>query len=141
MAACESAYSRLTAADHAGPEQDPYQSVGEALFWLYALAEERERLADQLILGLAWARDCIAHGLLVAAPTQHSGAGTYGGSTYGGGPYGGWTELTWLPRDQIQVNPLKRSDPRKEDAYDRNVAGRQVTVTVQAALRFLGAKV
>lgn len=141
VAACESSYGRLAAAERAGPDHDPYQSLGEALFWLYALADDLGHKNHRLIKGLTWARDRIGHGLVVVAPAEHNAAGGYAGGTYGGGPYGGWTELTWLPRGRIPVSPRSQKRPAQESAYDQNVANRSVLLTMQTALRHLGANV
>lgn len=137
LEACESAVRRLAGAESAGPDQDPFQTIGEALFWLYALAEDRRQQHHPLILGLAWARDRIGHGVLVAAPVERSATGAYGTGSYGGTPYGGGSELTWLPRSRIQVSPRSWHQRDKENAYDERLAGRSVLTTIRTALHYL----
>jgi hypothetical protein len=62
-AACDAAMARIEAKDG-----DLLADLGEALFWLCALAEVTGHAKDTRFRGLAWARHKIGHGVLVTAP-------------------------------------------------------------------------
>lgn len=49
---------------------DIFPELGAALFWLYALDQAMDGTKDDVVLGLAWARDCMAHGVTVTAPAK-----------------------------------------------------------------------
>jgi hypothetical protein len=65
VAACDAAMARVAAKDGNG-----FAELGEALFWLYALAEATGQDKDGRFRGLAWARNKIGHGVLVTAPIK-----------------------------------------------------------------------
>ena len=68
-AAARNAIDRLDAAQSAGIDPDVFVEVGECLFWLRALADHVDA-KDDLVNGLRWPRDRIAHGQIVTAPTH-----------------------------------------------------------------------
>jgi hypothetical protein len=68
LRACDDAIDRLGAKERAGTDPDTFAELGEALFWLFALAEANGRDSQGLLLGIKWARNRIAHGVVMAAP-------------------------------------------------------------------------
>ncbi|MGO9177910.1 MAG: hypothetical protein ACLQBX_15340 [Candidatus Limnocylindrales bacterium] len=130
--ACEAALRRLEAKGAA----EPFAEIGEVLFWLCALSEANGR-RDPLLSGVAWARNRIAHGAIVAAPvTRPSVRQTGLGASLpvpldtGSVP----VPAVWLPRSSIPVGPTERFIQYQAEAYDAYLAGRPVLAVVREAL-------
>ena len=103
-----------------------FASLGESLFWLIALAEAKGRgRGSGLLLGLAWARNRIAHGVIMAEPVQYRRPFTVGRSALRGPDVlrGGYV---WLGRAAIVSTRTQRADPAGEEAYETHLAGRPV---------------
>ena len=121
-AACLAAIERV---EH-GPSHEMFASLGESLFWLIALAEAKgRRRGSGLLLGLAWARNRIAHGVILAEPVRYHRPFAIGQSALGGPDVlgGGYV---WLGREAIVSTRTQRADAAGEEAYDTHLAGRPV---------------
>jgi hypothetical protein len=104
------------------------------LFWLSALAEANEKRAP-VLLGLAWARNRIAHGVIVSAPVTPPAVQPVGSRLpmrLGGGVH--LVPSLWLSRDRIPLAAREQPRPDQEAAYDAHVAGRSVLGVLQEAL-------
>lgn len=134
VAACAAAIDRVAAQEAASIDPDPFQNLGEALFWLVALADERRRKRDPLILGLTWARDRITHGVLVSAPASWHYGSEPGKLIPGLAVLGTISQHLWQARASVALGSRDRADPAKEAAYDQHVSGQPVIATLRAAL-------
>jgi hypothetical protein len=128
--ACRAAIDRLEAKEAAGIHPDTFQELGEALFWLIALADERRRKTP-LLHGLRWARNEIAHGFVVDAPVHWQYGAELGRLVLGRAQLGATSGHVWLPRSRIPVNPNGRKRSTQAKAYDTDVAGKRVVETLR----------
>jgi hypothetical protein len=133
LRACDDAIDRLGAKERAGTDPDTFAELGEALFWLFALAEANGRDSQGLLLGIKWARNRIAHGVVMAAPVRWRYGAEPGRLVLGMGMLGTASGLEWLPRSSVTLGPKDRPDARQEAAYDAIVAGRPVVEVLQEA--------
>jgi len=134
-AACDGALARLVAKESQGVNPDVFTEVGEVLFWLYALASARHRHKDAVFKGLGWARDRIAHGMLVwEAPVQWRYGSELGRWVIGRGQLGVRSAHMWLASDKIPLGPNDRKAPTGREAYDQHLAGREVVQSLREAL-------
>lgn len=130
-AACLAAIERAAAG---GPDPSRFASVGESLFWLVALAEAKgKHKTPGLILGLRWARNRIAHGVLMVEPAQYLRPFTMGLSHVGGPDVLGGGYL-WRGRAALVFSRQQQPDPDGEVAYDTELAGRDVLGSLHAGL-------
>jgi len=128
--ACLAAVERCAVKEMDGIAPDTFAELGEALFWLIALAEARGRhKKPDLLQGLRWARNRIAHGVLLTAPQEWHYGTELGKWVLGRGELGTRSEYRWLPLDAIKP---RRAQKQKQDqtvgetAYQDHVAGRSV---------------
>jgi hypothetical protein len=135
VAAAEAALNRLKQRQRDDAEPDIFAELGETLFWIAALAELKGQQKTRLILGLQWARNRITHGVLVAAPATR----IRGGELPAPLPFvpGVRTHYTWLQRSAVTLGPDDQPRPDQESEYDREVAGKVVDDTLDAALALL----
>lgn len=128
-----------------GPATNIFAPLGEALMWLCSLDEMLEaaggngyvqaRNADAegcTIRGLRYARNQQVHGVVVA--TVFHGGAVPGRMVPGQAAPGQPPTYRWLPRQQLP--PPGQPQGRLEPAYDQHVAGREVLITLQAALGY-----
>jgi hypothetical protein len=133
-AAFSSALRRLESAAGKGPAEDIFVDLGETLFWLHAFAEANDRGGEPTVLAMRWARDHIAHGLIVVAPvTWHDGSGLTRMMPARRG-YG------WLARSAIPAHRQSRGKRQiaTDNAYDARAVGRDMFIIVRAAFREAG---
>ena len=130
VAACDAAIARVAAKNG-----DPFAELGEALFWLYALAEATGEARDARYRGLAWARNKIGHGVMVTAPVQLRTFGSEPGMAVPGLSMPGTVSkpAMWLHTSEIPLGPHNRPTPDDEKAYEDNVAGRPVLEVLRDA--------
>lgn len=123
VAACDAAMARVAAKDG-----DVFAELGEALFWLYALAEATGKAKDGRFRGLAWARNKIGHGVLVTAPIKPRIFGSEPGMAVPGLSIPGTSSrpALWLHVSEIVLGSRNQPTPDDERAYEANVAGRPV---------------
>lgn len=133
VTAAENALARLRAA----APGDVFAELGESLFWIVALAQARRMQGDPLILGLKWARNRIAHGVLVAAPVQYKHGAQLGYIRLGYTRLGTGPSFTWVPRHLISLGPEEWRDDRLAAAYDTHVSGKGVGAPLDDALALL----
>jgi hypothetical protein len=131
--ACQAAIERVSAKEDAGIDPDIFAEVGEALFWLVALAEANER-RDPLLNGLTWARNRITHGVIVAAPVNWHCGSELGRLVLGKAILGTTSGHEWLDRASVPLGQNERRSPAQERDYDAHVAGRRVLDTLRAGL-------
>lgn len=131
--ACAAAIERVAVKEAEGIDPDTFAELGEALYWLIALAKENGRTAP-LLTGLRWARNRITHGAVVAAPVQWHYGAELGRLVLGMAQLGTTSGHEWLPRAEVPVGPNDRSLPTEEAAYDLNVAGRRVVEVLREGL-------
>jgi hypothetical protein len=134
--ACDAAMNRLRVkVDALTGDRDPFAQLGEVLFWLFALTEENSR-SDPLLVGLRWARNRIAHGVVVAAPIEPRIYGSEPGLAIPGVSMPGSASrpARWLPRSAIQLGPRDRSNQTEEQGYDAHVAGQPLMDVLDRAL-------
>jgi hypothetical protein len=134
-AACAAALDRLAGTEARGVDPDIFPELGEALFWLAALQDAKDRPKDALLLGLRWARNRITHGALVsAAPTEWNCGSEPGRAVTGRAGLGTSSGHVFLPRDQVPLGQGERRIRDQEQGYDSEVAGRQVLPLLRSAL-------
>jgi hypothetical protein len=138
-AAARNAIDRLDAAQDAGSDPDVFVEIGECLFWLRALADHLNA-KDDLVNGLRWPRDRIAHGQIVTAPTHWEYGTGLGQWVLGAGPLGAVSQHRWVARPSVGSRRERRQDARWGPFYDAELAGRPVSATLWAALTLLRAK-
>jgi hypothetical protein len=136
ISACEAAIDRLETREASGISPDVFDELGESLFWLCALAEERGR-SSPLIKGLTWARNRVTHGSLVAAPVDWHYGAELGRLILGRAQLGTTSGHEWMDRSQIGFGPRDRPAPKQEQAYDEAVAGQRVVGLLRQALSTL----
>jgi hypothetical protein len=134
--ACLAAIERCAAIESEGIDPDTFAELGESLFWLVALAEATGRHKTELLGGLRWARNRIAHGVVLTAVEWHYGT-DLGRWVLGSGELGTSSGHEWLPRDAIVTLRTPRGDPAGEMAYDKRLAGQRVLDVLRAALQEL----
>jgi hypothetical protein len=133
VAAAEAALDRMVIEERTGSPPNIFAPLGESLFWIIALAEAKGQKQLPLILGLTWARNRIAHGVLVTAPVNREGPGLPRKL-----PFALLSSYhAWLGRNQIRLSENDRPAPRQEAAYDSEIAGKQVVLSFQSALTIL----
>lgn len=132
--ACSAAIERYAAKEREGINPDIFAELGESLFWLIALAEASGRHKIELFRGLRWARNRIAHGVLVTAPVEWQYGAELGRAVLGPIVLGTTSGNEWLPREDISVSRAQKSDPGGETAYDDHLAGRRVIVVLRDGL-------
>ncbi len=130
VAACDAAMARVAAKDG-----DLFGELGEALFWLHALAEATGKAKVGRFRGLAWARNKIGHGVLVTAPVKPRIFGSEPGMPVPGLSMPGAVSqpATWLHVDEITLGTHNRPTPDDERAYEDNLAGRAVLDVLREA--------
>ena len=138
-AAARNVIDRLDAAQSAGIDPDVFVEVGECLFWLRALADHLDA-NDDLVNGLRWPRDRIAHGQIVTAPTRWEYGTELGQRMLGAGMLGTMSQHLWVPRPAAANRRGRRQDNKWGPFYDAEVAGRPVSAILWAALILLQAK-
>jgi hypothetical protein len=120
------AIKRCEAKEDEGIDPDTFAELGESLFWLVALAEARGRHKTELLQGLGWARDRMAHGVMLTAPVSWHYGTELGKWVLGRGAFGTSSGHEWRPRNSISTSRTQKRDPAGEAAYDKYVAGRRV---------------
>lgn len=69
--ACMAAIDRYAGKESEGIDPDTFADLGESLFWLVALAQAKDcHRSTDLLLGLTWARNGIAHGALLTEQVE-----------------------------------------------------------------------
>jgi hypothetical protein len=131
--AYEAALGRLIVKEREGTDPDIFNELGEALFWLRALVEANRRSAPVLD-GLRWARNRIAHGLRLTAPTAWTYGSELGRMVLGQSMLGTASESRWLARSEIAAGTPPWSDAKGEAAYDAHIAGQSVLPTLRDGL-------
>jgi len=126
----------LRAKESAGIDPDTFAELGESLLWLCALAEATGRRKTELLQGLRWARNRIAHGAILTAVRWHYGT-ELDRWVLGRGELGTTLGHEWLIRDAILISRTQRRDPAGEMAYDKHLAGQRVLEVLRAALQEL----
>ena len=135
--ACQAAMNRLLASESQVTTSAPdiFAELGEALFWLEALAELNRRQAA-VLQGLRWARHRIAHGALVSAPSEWRegfeplripGLPTSVLETF--------SHHVFVESSRIPLGPRDKPSPALQRAYDGHVAGRPVYNTLLKRLQ------
>jgi hypothetical protein len=133
--ACLAAIKRCAAKEGESLDPDVFAELGESLFWLLALGEATGRdRKTELLQGLGWARDRIAHGVLLTAPVRWHHGTDIGRWILGQGVLGTTSGHEWLTRDAIETSRTQRRDPAGEVAYDNHLAGQKVIEVLHAAL-------
>jgi hypothetical protein len=130
--ACLAAIERCDAKESKGIDPETFAELGESLFWLCALAEATGRRKTELLYGLRWARNRIAHGAILTAVRWHYGT-ELDRWVLGRGELGDQFGHEWLPRDAIVISRTQRRDPDGEVAYDKRLAGQRVLDVLRAA--------
>ena len=134
--ACLAAIEGCDAKESEGIDPDTFAELGESLFWLCAFAEATGRHMTELLQGLRWARNRIAHGAILTAVRWH-----YGNEldrwVLGRGELGTTSGHEWLTRDAIVISRTQRWDPTGEMAYDKCLAGERALDVLRAALQEL----
>lgn len=138
VAAARNAIGRFDAAENFGNARDVFVEVGEALFWLRALADHLGA-KDALIEGLRWPRDQIAHGQIVTAPTQWTNGTELGQWERGAGKLGTTSQHRWVTRPTPANRHERRLAKDWGPFYDTDVAGQPVGASFRAALELLDA--
>lgn len=125
------AIDRYAAKETEGIDPDTFEELGESLFWLIAFAEAKgcHRSTD-LLLGLTWARNGVAHGELLTEQVEWHYGTELDRWVVGRGVLGTQSRHEWLKRDLIQTS--QRSDSEGEATYDGHLAGRPVLETIRA---------
>jgi hypothetical protein len=133
--ACLAAIERCAAKDDEGIDPDTFAELGESLFWVLALAEATGRhKKTELLQGLRWARNRIAHGVLLTAPVRWHYGTELGRWVLDRGALGTTSGHEWLTRDAIETSRTQKPDPTGEVAYDKHLAGQRVIDVLRAAL-------
>jgi hypothetical protein len=136
--ACESAIERLADKEAVGIDPDVFAEVGEALFWLEALAEARGRhKGTDVVRGLGWARDRVAHGVPVSAPAEWIYGSEVGRLVLGKGQLGVASGHKWMEVEPLRLSLSgggQRQDPGGVAAYEKWVAGKRVVPVLSEAL-------
>jgi len=115
---------------------DVFAELGEALFWLGALADATKR-REPLLNGLQWARNRVAHGHLVAAPVAYEPGAGLGHLVLGRSRLGTASKLRWSPESSVPSIPRKYRDARQDADYRGHVEGREVMPVLRDVLHLL----
>jgi hypothetical protein len=137
--------AKLTANDHAPlsaasirdvNEDDPnvFQELGEALFWMCAYAEAGRGYRTDRLIGLNWARNRVAHGLIVTTPVNWMWGTELGRWQLGKGVLGATSGHKWLARSDNGLLRAAHPSPRQDRAYDAELAGRYVGESLVAGV-------
>lgn len=132
--ACEAAIERVAAKTAA--RLDVFAELGEALFWLTALTEENGRSGVPLLSGLKWARNRVAHGVIVAAPVRRAGLLVGPGGDHvgpGGGTVGPSGHL-WLKARDVPLGPKEGLAGNQRSNYEAHVAGQPLVPILRDGL-------
>jgi hypothetical protein len=133
--ACRAALERMAQKD--GPEDDIFAETGEALCWLYSLGSVGVPYGkpSNMSRGLHWARNRYGHGQLVSWPVAYDAEGAALDRRFIREDGRLDPHHCWLPRSAIVWDDINaHPDPDGEQAYDADVAGRAVAVTLRAEL-------
>jgi hypothetical protein len=135
IGACHEALERM--ARKSGPEHDIFAETGETLYWLYSLGNVASK-TSAMSPGLQWARNRYGHGQLVswAVEYDHEAAALDRRFPREDGrldPHHCWLPRSAIVWDDVNAHP----DPIGGQAYDADVAGRAVAVTLRAELNRL----
>jgi len=95
---------------------------------------------DDLLNGLRWPRDRIAHGQIVTAPTQWNYGTQLGRWVLGESRLGTTSEHHWVSRPAPANRRERRQDDKWGPFYDAEVAGRSVAEILSSALALLEAR-
>jgi hypothetical protein len=138
--ACLAAIERCAAKENEGIDPDTFAELGESLFWLIALAQATgKHKKTELLRGVGWARNRIAHGVLLTAPVEWHYGTDLPRLVLGRGVLGTRSGHKWMPRDAIVIPRTQQSNPTGEVAYDKHLAGQRVLDVLRAALEELTA--
>jgi hypothetical protein len=133
--ACLAAIERCATKEDEGIDPDTFAELGESVFWLLALAEATGRhKKTELFQGVGWARDRIAHGVLLTAPVEWHYGTDLPRWVMGRGVLSTRSGHKWLTRDAIVISRTQQSDPTGEVAYDKHLAGQRVIDVLRVAL-------
>ncbi|MGC2206892.1 MAG: hypothetical protein WA724_03445 [Candidatus Dormiibacterota bacterium] len=140
------AESRARLTELANRWGDIFGPLGETLFWIVALddtlnetsgiAYRGPRDADpagQLIPGLRYARNKVAHGVDVTTVSDRYGGAVLGLMQLGVGRLGDPAEHRW----KAGLPPSGRDHKDQNDAYDAHLAQRGILPTIDAALDYI----
>ncbi len=128
-AAFVAAFRRLEAIAAKGPPDDVFVDLGETLFWLCAFAEANGRGKEPPVLAMRWARDHIAHGLIVVAPVRwDDGSGLVR-------MFPSRRGYAWKARATVPPlrQPRSTSQVARDNAYDTLAVGRDMVTVVRDA--------
>jgi hypothetical protein len=128
-AAFANAFGRLETVAERGPPSDIFEALGETLFWLTALAEANRKGKNQTVLAMQWARDRIAHGLIVVEPVSWddgSGLAMMMPARRG---------YEWKRRVDVHEirSARRRGREATEQAYDAIAVGREMLDVIRVA--------
>ena len=87
-------------------------------------------------MGLKWARNRVAHGVVVSAPIEPRIYGSEPGLAILGVSMLGSASrpARWLPRSATQLGPRDRRNQTEEQAYDAHVAGQPLIDVLDRAI-------
>ncbi len=105
-----------------GAEEVEFANLGEALFWLGALAAINEHATEPLLAGLAWARDRMEAGHVMTEPPQ---AGRSAAAERG--------DFVWIRMDG-ETGDTESLESLARSLYESRVAGLTVPGPLLAAL-------
>ncbi len=111
--------------------------LGETLFWLCAFAEANGRGKEPLVLAMHWARDHIAHGLIVVAPVSwDDGAGLVR-------LFPSRRGYAWKARAAVPTirQPRSTRQAARDNAYDLLAVGNDMVTVVRDAFVAAGGKI
>lgn len=112
---------------------DVFAELGEALFWRCALAEVVGANREPVVLGLRWARNRVAHGIVLTAPTAWKYGAEPGRLVLGRAVPGATSGHAWLAREAVPTERTARDRPDQNAAYDAELAGRPVLESLNRA--------
>lgn len=136
-AAFAGAFRRLEATAEIGPPDDVFVDLGDTLFWLHAFAEANGHGKEPVVLAMGWARDHIAHGLIVVAPVEwDDGSGLARMMPARRG-------YEWTPRAAIPAirQPRGSGQTTRDKAYDAYAVHRDMLSVIRAAFRDAGGSI
>jgi hypothetical protein len=138
--ACQAAIERVEMKADAMDPADLFAEVGEALYWVSALADQEFKKGDdlpELLSGVIWARDRVTHGeitweLVCLPPRALVGPG--GGQV---GPEGGLVGPGgnhWIDADRISIGSDGRKTRGLRKNYKTHIEGGDVVRILFGAL-------
>jgi hypothetical protein len=160
LPACEAAIRRIPAYEPAASSNlagiirvslgfmgDVFASVGESVFWLYALDDllSISNGADdgdeaELFRALRFVRHRVIHGGTVAFVAYLQPDDEVDSSTPGVPQLGSIPALLWMMRDVLGPVPKRHDIPRLARAYDAFLGGREVVNSLERALAIAQAR-